>query len=62
VLVGLVIFTGVLLLAVAGYAFVYRDERMIIEILGFVLMFLSGVGGWAIGRSSHNNSDENQRY
>jgi hypothetical protein len=51
VLVGLVFLTSALLIGLAGYAFINRDDRMILEILGFVLMFLSGAGGWAIGRS-----------
>jgi len=51
VLIGLVLLTGALLIALAGYAFINKDDRMILEILGFVKMFLSGVGGWAIGRS-----------
>lgn len=51
ILIGLVLLTSALLLALAGYAFINKDDRMILEILGFVKMFLSGVGGWVIGRS-----------
>jgi hypothetical protein len=51
VLVGLVFLTSALLLGFAAYALLNKDERMILEIMGFVKMFLSAVGGWAIGKS-----------
>jgi hypothetical protein len=51
VLVGLVLLSSALLMALAAYAFLRQDDRMILEILDFVKIFLSGVGGWAIGRA-----------
>jgi len=51
VLVALVLLAGTLLIAFAADALIRNDERMIVEILSFVKMFLSAVGGWTIGRS-----------